>query len=247
MVRETCAVNGPPQVALTLTSWRPTYNRWSRDVRALTATLRGAFGPFVHLGFLEWTTGLAERSGGHRRGHMHLLARGLDPGRAADANELAGREWKRLTGATRVEAEAIRTEAAVIAYLGRHHVKQAQAPPESFTGRRTRPSRGWYGPLDSKQVRQRATTVVADRAHRARVVQQRAAAFGELVAEGLPEVAAADAVYGPEHDPLPIPPREPAEFVKLRRLGERWVPERRETESERFRRAMTARRPADAA
>lgn len=248
MVRRTCEVNGPPQVALTLTSWRPTYDGWQRDVEDVIAALRAAFGRFAYLGFMEWTTGLAERSGGHRRAHMHFLVRGLDPADAPAAEALVAREWKRLTGASRVQAEEVRSQAAVIGYLGRHHVKQAQAPPESFTGRRIRPSLkpAWYAGLDSKLLRKEATDVVAERAHRARVAKERAAEHDALVQAGYPEPAAVEAVYGPEHDPTPVPAREPAQFVKLRRLGEVWVPERVESEPERLRRSMTVRRLRDA-
>jgi hypothetical protein len=128
-----------------------------------------AFPDLQYVGFLEWTTGEGTHSGGHRRPHIHHLTKGipadhplLSPVILEDAAEaeLLGKQvgdltteleqrvselWRRITGdAFVVECRPLRTPAGAIAYLALHHHKKRQAPPPGFTGRRLRPSKGYY-------------------------------------------------------------------------------------------------------
>jgi hypothetical protein len=54
------------------------------------------------------------------------------------------REWRSLVGAWVVEARPIRTPAGAIAYFAPHHSKQAQGPPAGWSGKRFRPSKGYF-------------------------------------------------------------------------------------------------------
>lgn len=82
--------------------------------------------------------------------HPFRALRNLDAGELANLNtcrlELRVSElWHRFTGdAFMVDARPLRTPAGAIAYLTLHHHKKRQAPPPGFTGRRLRPSKGYY-------------------------------------------------------------------------------------------------------
>jgi hypothetical protein len=107
-------------------------------------------------GFVEWTTGEGPRSGGHRRLHSHWLVKGLpadvDPG---DVQRWAASEWKALTGAWVVQFAELRHAGGVVGYLALHHEKMEQRPPEGWTGRRLRPSRGYFAE-DGRTRREKA-------------------------------------------------------------------------------------------
>lgn len=127
-----------------------------------------------YCGFLEWTTGEGTHAGGERRPHVHHLTKGIPaddlrleplpleevprshpfvrerkrirPGETTTLLELqVSQLWHSITGdAFRVECRPLRTPAGAIAYLALHHHKKKQAPPPGFTGRRLRPSKGYY-------------------------------------------------------------------------------------------------------
>ncbi len=136
-----------PRVGLTLTTVDPQHDldRFRRDTEKAFLLLRRRLGRDMrYCGFMEWTTGRGRRSGGHRRVHLHALVKGAEPA-AAEAVEADLRDlWQRRTGASRVELRELRTAAGATAYLTLHHHKREQAPPPGFTGRRLRPSRGYY-------------------------------------------------------------------------------------------------------
>jgi hypothetical protein len=123
-----------------------------------------------YLGFLEWTTGQGTHAGGHRRPHLHHLVKGIpadhellepvpvlgrhgEPRTDPDGNpllstrleQMVSAKWFEYTGdAWIVEVRPLRTPVGAIAYLTLHHHKREQAPPPGFTGRRLRPSKGYY-------------------------------------------------------------------------------------------------------
>lgn len=222
MVRDTSERLGNPDVAITLTSVDPgraLAGVWSRDVEHLTRALRRRWPALQYLGFMEWTTGEARRSGGLRRPHMHLLARGLPREAAGDAERLIGFRWRARTGASIVECKPLRVAENGVAYLALHHLKPAQHAPEGWKGRRVRPSKGWWG-TDAAALKRQAQNVVRDRAHRARVKDGRRAAVADLAGQGVPEDVAVDLVHGPADAPVPVAPREAsARLVVLRSLA----------------------------
>lgn len=136
---------GPPTLGVTLTTVNPQHrlDDFRRDVEKVVKAVRRREPDAEYLGFIEWTTGKAEKSGGHRRLHQHLLVRGV-AGAAEDVEQVIREVWHRRTGADRVEARELRTAAGATAYLVHHHRKREQAPPRGFTGKRLRPSRGYF-------------------------------------------------------------------------------------------------------
>jgi hypothetical protein len=113
---------------------------WAKDAR--------------YLGQIEFTTGNGRGSGGARRIHQHGLLKDVDPARAADCGELMKRVWLGRTGAHRVEAHELFRPAGAMAYLVNHHQKQAQTPPRGWSGKRLRPSKGYYE-IPAPQLRSR--------------------------------------------------------------------------------------------
>jgi hypothetical protein len=221
MVRDTSARMGNPECAATLTSVDPdtdTSARWSRDVEQVIKALRRRWSGVQYLAFMEWTTGRGRRSGGRRRPHSHLLLRGLPRDQAPLAESTVRRVWEQRTGAHRVEVAPLVAAENGVAYLALHHLKPNQAAPEGWTGRRLRPSKGWWG-TDPKQLRDASERLVAERAHRDRERQLRRAEVDRLVEAGCDPKDAADAIYGPDDAPLALPPRQPAQVVRLRKLA----------------------------
>lgn len=139
----------PPNFGLTLTTARPdtTPEEFRYAVKEVRALLRRELGSYDELGHIEFTTGKSQRSGGHRRIHQHGL--GKLPADVPAAQVLAlepaiSAVMERLLGAPRVEVAELRTPAGAAHYLTHHHSKSAQLPPKGWTGRRFRPTRGYF-------------------------------------------------------------------------------------------------------
>jgi hypothetical protein len=135
-----------PTVGITLTTKDPLTDG---QLRIYTASFWRAFrqrwGRVEYCGFVEWTTGKARRAGGVRRTHVHYLVKDLRPDvELADVEAWVRVEWKKLAGAWVVEARELRTPAGAIAYLALHHQKREQAPPRGWSGKRLRPSKGYF-------------------------------------------------------------------------------------------------------
>jgi hypothetical protein len=97
---------------------------------------------------VEFTTGLAPTSGGHRRMHAHGLLKGLDGAELLNVEALTRERWAAVTGAIVVEVAKLRTPAAGLHYLGLHHAKASQLPPDEWRGMVERASRGyWSAPV----------------------------------------------------------------------------------------------------
>lgn len=138
---------GYPTLGVTLTTVDPqtAMPAFRRDVEKVVKALRRREPDVEYLGMVEFTTGRSARSGGFRRVHQHLLLRGVLPSVAPDLENVLRRVWEARTGANRVEARELRTPAGATAYLIHHHRKRDQAPPAGWSGKRMRPSRGYYG------------------------------------------------------------------------------------------------------
>jgi hypothetical protein len=204
-----------PRVGLTLTTADPKYgtDRFRRDISETFRLLRRRLGPDVgYLGLVEFTTGRAAGSGGHRRIHQHLLLKRCEP-RAAEGleDELRGL-WERRTGASRIELRELRSPAGATAYLIHHHRKREQAPPPGWSGKRMRPSKNYYERPVS-ELRSEARVLLTDR--RVRRAARRAIDWQEV--DGWPEEFVDDelrrAVAAARRDMSRV------EFVKLDRDG----------------------------
>jgi hypothetical protein len=155
---------------------------WARDAR--------------YLGQIEFTTGEGKRSGGARRIHQHGLLKDVDRSRSADAGEVLRRAWLPRTGAHRVEAHELHRPAGAIAYLVNHHAKTAQRPPAGWSGKRLRPSKGYYErPIT--ELREEARAYLADKRTRAAVERL---LLEENAWDALPELDEVDALVDELHD-----------------------------------------------
>jgi hypothetical protein len=162
--RRTCPVCGPrrarelarilvidarvdaPAVAMTLTTARPgtTSSEYRRACATLWKRLRREWGRAEYFAAVEFTTGQAKRSGGHRRLHAHHLVKGL-PVETVLAVEAVCREvMARALDAPVVEVAALRSPGAAMGYLGLHHRKPQQAPPVGWRGMVERHSKHYF-------------------------------------------------------------------------------------------------------
>lgn len=140
-----------PTWGLTTTTARPGFSQAElrQCEKTLFRYLRRDYGRDVqYLGFVEFTTGRATSSGGVRRPHVHHLVKGLgrpDAQRQAELEGYVSSVWLRLTrDAWRVECRPLRTPMGAVAYLALHHHKREQQPPAGWSGKRFRPSRGYF-------------------------------------------------------------------------------------------------------
>lgn len=141
------AESDPPAYAITLTTRDPstspaTYRDASRNV---WRRLRRRYGIVEYFGFIEFTTGRARASGGHRRMHGHYLVKVPDAvPDVLEAERLVRETWQQTTGAYVIEVAQLVTPGAAMAYLSLHHQKPQQKPPPGWSGMRSRPSRGYF-------------------------------------------------------------------------------------------------------
>lgn len=147
MLRQDAECNSAPGYVLTLTSskvdWTP--SEYRNACEAFWKAWRRRYGPVEYCGFIEWTTGEGANSGGFRRMHSHWLVKA--PGLDLDPLEVqawVSAEWKGLTGAWRVEFARLETVGGIVGYIALHHEKWEQRPPAGWTGRRLRPSKGYF-------------------------------------------------------------------------------------------------------
>lgn len=166
-----------PTWGLTTTTYRPGFSQAElrRCEESLFRWLRREYGRQVeYLGFVEFTTGRAGTSGGVRRPHVHHLVKGLPRPSDALASRLereVSRKWKQYTGdAWVVECRPLRTPTGAIAYLALHHHKREQQPPPGWSGKRFRPSRGYFE-VPVPQLRAEARALLADRRIEAALVR----------------------------------------------------------------------------
>lgn len=137
----------PPGFAITLTTVDPetSSETYRQGNKLVWQRLRRHYGATEYFQHVEFTTGTAARSGGHRRMHGHNLVkfRECTPD-VLDAERLVRETWESVTGAYRVEVAQLITPGGAIGYLSLHHQKPQQAPPAGWCGMRSRPSRGYF-------------------------------------------------------------------------------------------------------
>lgn len=184
-----------PRYCMTLTTSAPWEELdpedFRRGVENVTRRLRRRFGRVEYFAAVEFTTGTAARSGGHRRMHAHALLKVGAPteieatGAALRAREqsagVGGRRdfdvieverlvrttWQKRTGAFVVEVAQLVSPGAALGYLALHHRKPSQAPPASWRGMSERASRGyWSTPIAELRERARRELAIEAFAHR---------------------------------------------------------------------------------
>lgn len=145
------ALEEAPRYALTFTTLDPIWDaeayRFGR--RMCTQALRRRFGRFEYIELMEQTTGTAPRSGGHKRGHGHMLPKMDQPGMVLEIEALVVPIWKRATGAWHVNVAELASAGGAVHYLTLNLAlekgKESQAPLDLPKGTRTlRASRGYW-------------------------------------------------------------------------------------------------------
>jgi hypothetical protein len=156
----------PRVVSTTTTRDHVSPDRLREGQRQFVRAVRKVAPDARYCGFLEFSTGTAQRSGGRRRPHQHALWKGIDPDLCEEVEAIARETWKRIAGATRHQVEEIRTPAGATMYVASHHQKESQAPP-SWWGpcRRVWSSRGYWA-TPAAELRGRATEKLADSRYR---------------------------------------------------------------------------------
>jgi hypothetical protein len=139
-----------PTHAMTLTSALP----WDQldpavfreGTAAVLKRLRRRYGRVEYFSAVEFTTGLAERSGGERRMHSHNLLKFRDASDVdvIDVERLVRETWRATTGAYVVEVAALISPGAALGYLALHHRKPEQAAPAGWRGMVERHSQGYF-------------------------------------------------------------------------------------------------------
>jgi len=143
------ALLDPPGHVLTLTTHDPstTSASFGRGVQSVTQRLRrmtrATTGRYEYFLKVEFTTGGSATSGGHRRIHAHLVAKGLDGLDVLELEAAVRQTWRAVTGAFVVEVAEMVTPAAALHYLGLHHGKLSQQPPLDWRGQTERFSAGY--------------------------------------------------------------------------------------------------------
>jgi hypothetical protein len=172
MLRQDAEENSAPEHVITLTSREPVTDAaaYRNACAVFWRAFRRTWGHVEYCGFIEWTTGEGPRSGGKRRLHSHWLVKGLQADDLDAVQAWVSAEWAKLTGAWVVEVAELRTVGGVVGYLALHHEKASQAPPPGWTGRRLRPSRGYFGGVSGAHRRERARRWLWE--HRNRVVTE---------------------------------------------------------------------------
>lgn len=173
------ALTDPPRFAITLTTRDPdtapeVYRHASHMV---WKRLRRHYGAVDYFGFMEWSTGRAKRSGGHRRQHGHYLTkfRDCEPD-VIEAERLIRETWEAVTGAYIIEVAQLVTPGAAFQYLSLHHQKPQQQPPPGWRGMRSRPSKGYFSePVWKLRERAREELTIEAIAHRYGITQAEAA------------------------------------------------------------------------
>jgi hypothetical protein len=212
----------PPRVGFTLTTKAAT-----TPPKVFADDVRQAFRFLAHprrlgteverLGFVEHQTGLGQRSGGHRRIHLHGLIKGADGlDRLQEIEAELSSFMRHRNGAHRVELRELRSVAGATAYLTLHHHKKGQRPPPGWTGRRLRPSRGYYA-LPAAELREDATKLVRDRRRAAALrAAINFAAYEEAGCEDIADDLLATALEEAESQP-------PAQLVRVAPLPAGWT------------------------
>lgn len=101
---------------------------------------------------VEFTSGYAARSGGHRRPHWNVLIKGVGPECLVELEALVRERWCASMDAEPDAqfAGAIAEVGGLMKYLALHFLKESQQPPEGWRGQRVTASRGYFGPRSAR-------------------------------------------------------------------------------------------------
>jgi hypothetical protein len=119
--------------------------QYQRSLEKLIVAWRRRFPELEYGCIVEFTTGRAAKSGGHRRPHWNWFFKGVT---VADVDELRAcieRVWcPRMEASPKAQyVGAIENEGGLLRYLSMHFQKESQRPPDGWRGHRLRLSRGY--------------------------------------------------------------------------------------------------------
>jgi hypothetical protein len=170
----TDALESPPRLAITTT----TRDWWIDDAtlregtRQFARTIRRDVSPAFEYAWLrEWTTGFGPRADGRRRTHKHWLAKHVEPTQVDAILGVARDVWGRVAGATEHFVQEVWNAGGIARYvagLAGHHLKESQAPPPGWIGRRFGTSRRYFVRL-AAELRREAEVAVRDERLRVRL------------------------------------------------------------------------------
>jgi hypothetical protein len=132
-------------------------DRWRRSLDKLSQAIRNRWPEFQYACLIEFTTGHAERSGGHRRPHGNLFVRGVSVDDREELQALVASVWvprmiEHWDRSERYAASAFRQQRVDVVhemrgltrYVALHFLKESQAPPKGWRGQRFRASQGYF-------------------------------------------------------------------------------------------------------
>jgi len=113
----------------------------------LTKAARRRWPDFQYACFVEFTTGLSERSGGLRRLHLNLLVKGVPSEALGALDRVARATWCARTDTTQLHVGPIYAADGLCKYvtnLALHVAKEGQRPPKSYAGDLVRWTNGYF-------------------------------------------------------------------------------------------------------
>jgi len=119
--------------------------QYRRAVQSLVQAWRRRFPDLEYGCIVEFTTGRAGTSGGHRRPHWNWFFKGVTDEDIPELRAIIERVWcpsMRANGKGQYVG-AIANEGGLLRYLAMHFQKESQRPPEGWKGHRLRMSRGY--------------------------------------------------------------------------------------------------------
>jgi len=143
------AVNGTAPgtyVVLTQASADQAPRAYYQSLNQLQAALRRRLPGYQASWLVEFTTGRAATSGGHRRPHFNGLIKGVaSEDQAQVVREEIDRIWCRRQQAVAAAqyVAPVQEMGGLMRYLALHFMKEAQAPPSGWKGHRFRTTRGY--------------------------------------------------------------------------------------------------------
>ena len=133
--------------------------------QAVQRALRAEIDGYEAAWLVEFTTGRAAASGGHRRAHLNGLIKGVhDEGQADVVRQVIERVWcPRQAAAPAAQYVApVQDLGGLARYLALHFLKERQAPPHAWRGHRFSTTRGYLW-CPTPQARKVARDSLADK------------------------------------------------------------------------------------
>jgi hypothetical protein len=135
--------------------------RYSKSMEQLLRAVRKRFPEAQYVCIVEFTTGYGTNSGGKRRPHWNVLWKGVGRDEIEELAAIVRRVWCRRENALPVAQHVgiVEEFGGLMRYLALHFLKESQRPPDGWSGKRVRCSKGYFG-APRWQVRRDAETAL---------------------------------------------------------------------------------------